>query len=125
VRILVADDAAVVRSALRRIARRLEHEIVAEAVDADEARVRSEETRPQIALVDSRLPPEGALGLIAFLAAQGVAVLVIASLAERALVREAVGRTRSALAPAARLAGRRCACRTRKNAPGIERTASA
>jgi DNA-binding NarL/FixJ family response regulator len=90
VRILVADDAAVVRSALRRIAGRLEHEIVAEAVDANEARVRSEETRPQIALVDSRLPPDGALGLIAFLAAQGVAVLVIASLAERALVREAV-----------------------------------
>ncbi len=90
-RILIADDAAVLRAALGRMAAAAGHEIVGEARDADETLALAHAVKPEAVVVDGRLPPDGAAPLIARLAEllPRARLIVIAALDERALVRAA------------------------------------
>jgi two-component system chemotaxis response regulator CheY len=92
VRIVVADDAALLRAAFARIARRLGHEIVAEAADAAALLRLPASVAPDAVVVDGRLPPAGAMAVIASLrqAFPHAAILVVAALGETALLRDAI-----------------------------------
>ena len=62
IRVLIADDEAVLRSALADlVASDYDFEVVGTAKDADEAISLAEETRPDVALVDVRMPAGGGL----------------------------------------------------------------
>lgn len=91
-RFLVADDAAVAREVFGHLARELGHEVAGAAIDA-EATVRAlRELQVDAVVLDGRLPPQGALGVIPLLraAAPDVAILIVAALGETDLVRAAV-----------------------------------
>ncbi len=91
-RVLILDDAAVARAVLARIVRDLGHEVVAEVPDLESALRCISEHLPDLAIVDSRLPPEGCLAALRELRARapGVMVAVIAALDEIDVVRAAV-----------------------------------
>jgi DNA-binding NarL/FixJ family response regulator len=57
VRIVVADDSAIVRDGLRHLLEAHGYEIAATAADADELLEAVERTRPDVAIVDIRMPP--------------------------------------------------------------------
>jgi response regulator NasT len=90
-RILIVDDAAVERAIFARIAHDLGHEIVAEAADLATASRLAADLRPQLIVLDGRLPPTGAPAAVAALlaAAPDAAVAVVAALEELDLVRAA------------------------------------
>lgn len=62
---IVADDAAVIREGVARIFVRAGIEVVAEARSADEALAAVVAERPDVAVLDIRMPPGGNAGLIA------------------------------------------------------------
>ena len=90
-RILVVDDAAVLRAIVVRIADGLGHAIVGEAATLDDARALASETMPDVILVDGRLAREVGQVVRALQApVPDAAIFVIASLDETALVKLAV-----------------------------------
>jgi DNA-binding NarL/FixJ family response regulator len=64
-RVIVADDSAVIRQGVARILGQAGMEVVAEARNADELLRSVEELRPELAIVDIRMPPQGNAGLVA------------------------------------------------------------
>jgi two-component system, NarL family, response regulator NreC len=65
IRVLIADDHAVLRAGLRvLIAAQADMEVVAEAADGDEALKKSQETRPDVALLDITMPGRGGIQAI-------------------------------------------------------------
>ena len=62
-RVIVADDSAVIREGVVRILSTEEIEVVAQARTADELLDLVEEFRPDLAVVDIRMPPSGIAGL--------------------------------------------------------------
>ncbi len=80
-RILIADDAAVLRAVLRRIAESGGHEIVAEAGDAPAAERAAAEHQPDAILVDGRLPPRGGVDAIARLLVSAPRASIVVTLA--------------------------------------------
>jgi two-component system, NarL family, response regulator NreC len=65
IRVLIADDHAVLRAGLRvLIGAQPDMEVVAEAADGDEALRKTEETRPDVALVDITMPGRGGIRAI-------------------------------------------------------------
>jgi DNA-binding NarL/FixJ family response regulator len=103
VRIVVVDDAALVRAAMARFAQAAGHIVVATAAVADEGLALAVELAPDVVVVDGRLPPDGAVAFITRLRAGGylAAIVVIAALDEMRLVRAAVaaGATGALLRP--------------------------
>lgn len=91
-RIVIGDDAPLARSILSRSVERLGHEVVAEANDLDELLERCADVRPDIAIVDGRLPPEGGLVAVERLhrAQSELPIVIIASVDEVALLRSAL-----------------------------------
>jgi DNA-binding NarL/FixJ family response regulator len=65
VRVIVGDDSAVIRAGVARILGDGGMHVVAEAADANEAMVCVEEHRPDLAVLDIRMPPAGNSGLVA------------------------------------------------------------
>jgi serine/threonine-protein kinase len=65
VRVIVADDSAVIRAGVARILGEGGLEVVAEAATADEALAGVAEHRPDLAVLDIRMPPSGNAGLVA------------------------------------------------------------
>jgi len=63
VRVIVADDSAVIRAGVARILGDGGFDVVGEATTADEALVCVEEHRPDLAVLDIRMPPSGNAGL--------------------------------------------------------------
>jgi CheY-like chemotaxis protein len=90
-RILIADDAAVLRGIFRRIAESGGHQIVAEARDAAEAERAAAEHQPDAIVLDGRLPPAGAFDAIARLlvSAPGASIVVTLAAGERDALRAA------------------------------------
>jgi DNA-binding NarL/FixJ family response regulator len=93
-RILIADDAAVIRAALARMAAAAGHEIVGEARDAEETLALARAAEPEAVVVDGRLPPGGAAGSATLIAClrdllPSARLIVIAALDETAIVRAA------------------------------------
>ena len=64
-RVIVADDSAVIRAGVARILTDAGLEVVAEASTADEALEGVEKHRPDLAVLDIRMPPSGNAGLLA------------------------------------------------------------
>jgi DNA-binding NarL/FixJ family response regulator len=64
-RVIVADDSAVIRQGVVRILSEAGMEVVAEARTADELLAVVEQHRPELAVVDIRMPPAGNAGLAA------------------------------------------------------------
>ena len=62
-RVIVADDSAVIRAGVARILGAGGFDVVGEAATADEALVCVEEHRPDLAVLDIRMPPSGNAGL--------------------------------------------------------------
>lgn len=62
---IVADDSAVIRAGVARILEDGGMRVVAEAADANEAMMCVEEHRPDLAVLDIRMPPAGSAGLVA------------------------------------------------------------
>ena len=62
-RVIVADDSAVIRAGVARILGDGGFDVVGEATTADEALVCVEEHRPDLAVLDIRMPPSGNAGL--------------------------------------------------------------
>lgn len=90
-RILVADDAPVARAILTRMAADAGFEVVAEAEDAASALEHFAASRPDLTIVDGRLPPDGGPALIARLRDLDAAatIVVVAALGELELLRAA------------------------------------
>jgi DNA-binding NarL/FixJ family response regulator len=65
VRVIVADDSAVIRAGVARILTDGGLDVVAEAATADEALAGVETHRPDLAVLDIRMPPSGHAGLLA------------------------------------------------------------
>jgi len=65
VRVIVADDSALIRQGVVRILMEAGMEVVAEARTADELLEKVLELRPDLAVVDIRMPPAGNAGLVA------------------------------------------------------------
>jgi DNA-binding NarL/FixJ family response regulator len=65
VRVIVADDSAVIRAGVVRILAAADMEVVAEARTADELLDAVQAHRPDLAVVDIRMPPNGNAGLVA------------------------------------------------------------
>lgn len=63
-RVIVADDSAVIRAGVARILEDGGLQVVGEAADADEAMMCVEEHRPDLAVLDIRMPPAGNAGLV-------------------------------------------------------------
>ena len=63
-RVIVADDSAVIRAGVARILDDAGMQVVAEAADANEALRCVEEHRPDLAILDIRMPPTGNAGLV-------------------------------------------------------------
>jgi DNA-binding NarL/FixJ family response regulator len=57
VRLILADDATVIREGLARLLTDAGFDVVAQAADADELRARVAELNPDVAVVDIRMPP--------------------------------------------------------------------
>jgi two-component system chemotaxis response regulator CheY len=91
VRILVADDAPVARAILTRMAVEAGFEVVAEAADAASALERFTADRPDLTIVDGRLPPDGGVAAIERLRQLDPAatIVIIAALGELELLRAA------------------------------------
>ena len=86
-RVVVAEDSALLRDGLVHLLRRREHEVVAAVADADALLAAVAEHRPDVAVVDVRMPPTHTdEGLRAALALRrdhpGVAVLVLSQYIE-------------------------------------------
>lgn len=64
-RVIVADDSAVIREGVVRILASAGMDVVAEARDADQLLTAVESHRPDLAVVDIRMPPGGNAGLMA------------------------------------------------------------
>jgi DNA-binding NarL/FixJ family response regulator len=64
-RVIVADDSAVIRQGVVRILDEAGMDVVAEARTADELLEAVEEHRPELAVIDIRMPPAGNAGLVA------------------------------------------------------------
>jgi DNA-binding NarL/FixJ family response regulator len=96
-RIVIVDDAAVERSIFARIAVALGHEIAGEAADVAAGVQLAREQRPNLIVLDGRLPGDGLDAIEPLLAAApGAHVAVIAALNELDLVRAARARGASA-----------------------------
>ncbi len=91
-RILIVDDAPILRASFARIVTALGHSIAAEAATADEARSLARDVQPDAIVVDGRLTGAGIVALISELraAVPEASVFVTAALDETALVRAAV-----------------------------------
>lgn len=94
VRVLVADDHPAMRRALARLVS--EHaglELVAEASDGEQAAVMIEQLRPDVALVDLRMPRMDGLGVLRSMRALGldVRVLLISGSDDSEVAHEAFG----------------------------------
>jgi DNA-binding NarL/FixJ family response regulator len=91
VRILLADDAPVARAILTTLLAEAGHEVVGHAEDASSAFDACAALRPDAIVIDGRLPPDGALPLVARLRALDAElhIVVTASLDEVELVRAA------------------------------------
>jgi CheY-like chemotaxis protein len=91
-RVLVCDDASLERAIFARYARREGWCVCAEAEDAGAALAALEDSRPDLIVLDGRLPPAGGLSLLPALLARcpGVPVLFVAALEEVATSREAL-----------------------------------
>jgi DNA-binding NarL/FixJ family response regulator len=92
VRIVIGDDAPLARSILSRLIESLGHEVVAEAGDPDALIRCCADEKPEVAIVDGRLPPEGGLAAIERLhrSEPDLPIVVIASLDEVGLLRSAL-----------------------------------
>lgn len=64
-RVIVADDSAVIRQGVVRILHEAGMDVVAEARTADELLEAVQEHRPDLAVIDIRMPPAGNAGLVA------------------------------------------------------------
>ena len=64
-RVIVADDSAVIRHGVVRILEEAGIDVIAEARAADELLVAVDELRPDVVVVDIRMPPSGNAGLLA------------------------------------------------------------
>jgi len=89
VRVVIADDSVLLREGLARVLTEGGFEIVAQAADADELRQAVRRFKPDIAIVDVRMPPthtdEGARAAVEIRAEQPeVAVLVLSQVVEAA-----------------------------------------
>ena len=92
IRVVIADDHAVVRRGVRAILRGSEFEVVGEAADFGRLRELVIEERPDVAIVDLRMPGGDAGTEIKDLStgARPVAVVVFTSASELSLAREAI-----------------------------------
>lgn len=87
---MIVDDAAVERAIFARIAVALGHEIAGEATDAAAGERLAQELRPNLIVLDGRLPGNGLDAIEPLLAAApGARVAVIAAIGELDLVRTA------------------------------------
>ena len=88
-RVLIADDALPLRALLARAVRACGHEVCGEAADAQTACRLAGDVHPDVVILDGRVPPDGALALLASVraAAPAAKLFVLASLEERALIR--------------------------------------
>jgi DNA-binding NarL/FixJ family response regulator len=89
VRVVIADDSVLLREGLARVLTEGGFEIVAQAADADELRKAVRRFKPDIAIVDVRMPPthtdEGARAAVEIRAEQPeVAILVLSQVIEAA-----------------------------------------
>jgi DNA-binding NarL/FixJ family response regulator len=91
-RVLVLDDAPLERAIFARYAAREGWLVTGEAVDAESALVALRASRPDLVVLDGRLPPTGALALLPSLLAEspGLPVLVVVAFEEAALLRQAL-----------------------------------
>lgn len=80
-RILVADDHAFLRAGLEQILGRLGHEIVASVGDGTAALAAIAQTRPELAILDLRMPAPDGVGVLSALRAAGdtLPVLILAA----------------------------------------------
>jgi DNA-binding NarL/FixJ family response regulator len=91
VRILIADDAAVARTILMRMAGEAGFEVAGEAPDAASLLEQYSTTAPDLVIVDGRLPPDGGVDAIVRLRelAPEAAIVVVAAFGETDLLRAA------------------------------------
>jgi len=87
VRVLLVDDSAVLRAVLAGAIAGTDHAVVGEAADVAEAEALAASLRPDVVVVDGRLPPDGIAAIERIrAAAPEAAILIVAALKELRLV---------------------------------------
>jgi DNA-binding NarL/FixJ family response regulator len=87
VRVLLVDDSAVLRAVLAGAIAGTDHTVVGEAADVAEAEALAASLRPDVVVVDGRLPPDGIAAIERIrAAAPEAAILIVAALKELRLV---------------------------------------
>lgn len=90
-RVVLIDDAAVSRAVFVRFARAAGIEVVGEAADGTAGLALAAQLAPDAVVVDGRIPPDGAVAVVARIHAAhpSLRILVVAALEETTLVRAA------------------------------------
>jgi DNA-binding NarL/FixJ family response regulator len=91
-RILVLDDAPLERAIFARYAAREGWLVAGEAAETESALAALRASRPDVVVLDGRLPPAGGLALLPSLLAErpGLPVLIVVAFEEAALLRQAL-----------------------------------
>lgn len=88
-RILIADDEPIVRMDLREILEAEGYEVVGEAGDGESALRLAEQLKPDLALLDIKMPKQGGIEIAPQLLEMNIATLLLTAYSDRELVEEA------------------------------------
>ncbi len=90
-RILIAEDEGIVRLDLRESLQEEGYEVVGETARGDEVETLVEQTRPDVVILDIKLPGEDGISVARKLAARGdAAVVMLTAFSQRDVVKEAI-----------------------------------
>ncbi len=89
-RILIADDEAIIRLGLKAMLEEMGHEVVASAADGAAALALARSTRPDLAILDIKMPVlDGLAAAEAIAAERPVAIVILSAYSDRELVERA------------------------------------
>lgn len=89
-RVLVADDDPIIRLDLKQMLANLGYEVVAEAGDGNEAVVLARSIKPDVCVLDVRMPERDGISAVAELVSEGIsAAILLTAYSDQELVRKA------------------------------------